>query len=199
MRPKVRRTLVDGEVAPVAKDDGVGVLALSVVADGALAILAREGVGALGNVAGLSPRESSATPKEAKEREREGRRTRSNHSFSILSMMTSKTSYEMGAWPSRLRSALSESSQSWSVARTKRRVNSHGRFCADAVVWLTLLVHVVFDLLCELCLEGFCGCGSEVGVKSARGQRIAGAFAGSGSSCKRYTRGCPAARGGARG
>lgn len=50
---RARRTLVDGEVAAVAEDDGVGVLALAVVADGALAVLAREGVGALGHVARL--------------------------------------------------------------------------------------------------------------------------------------------------
>lgn len=79
--------------------------------------------------------------------ERKGR-TRSNHSFSSLSMIISKDSYETLSICCAFRSMFTASSHSWSSAIAVCQ-GDFGRF-ADAP---TLFIHVIFDLHGQFTLE----------------------------------------------
>ena len=77
-------------------------------------------------------------------------RTRLNHSFSTLSKMISNTSSDTGLSPARWRSWLIISSQIWSetAGRPSQRASlGRGRWGPASRVWLTLLVHVVLNLV----------------------------------------------------
>lgn len=161
------------KVAAVAKHDRVRVFAFTVITNGAKSVFERHVSRLFRNNALLCHSDRQCLLSRLFWRTRVLRLARSNHSFSSLSIMTSNISYEMAPVPVVLRSALRPSSQTWSVcpegAFSLKLVSGHVTRPA-AQSRLTLLVHVVLDLLCEIRLHGFCANVRGRGAISPHGQ-----------------------------